>query len=143
MKIKKNHGKSRGFYGCGGRTRFCLCDERFLSSVLRISPVGVPGDCPCRRSGCVPRRPRPLARVTSSATGSAPLAPRTLTCGSSPTCIKIWDAPMGYPIFWHILHNLIQCNANRRSVAFFLKAEFCVALVRSLLTYVVLYAVQG
>ena len=32
---------------------------------------------------------------------------------------------------------------KQQSVAFFLKAEFCVALVRSLLTYVVLYAVQG
>ena len=45
--------------------------------------------------------------------------------------------------FWHILHNLIQCNANGESVAFFLKAEFCVTLVWSLLTYVVLYAVRG
>ena len=23
QKAKKNHGKSRGFYGCGGRTRIC------------------------------------------------------------------------------------------------------------------------
>ena len=44
---------------------------------------------PCRRSGCVAHRPLPLARVASSATGSAPLVPRTLTCGSSPTGTKI------------------------------------------------------
>ena len=40
---------------------------------------------PCRWRGCVAHRPLPLARVASSATGSAPLAPRTLTCGSSPS----------------------------------------------------------
>ena len=63
---------------------------------------------PCRRGGCVSYRPQhtlmlrfichwqrgapwplPLARVASSATGSAPLAPQTLTCGSSPTGTKI------------------------------------------------------
>ena len=40
-------------------------------------PVAVPGECPCRRSGCVPRRPLPLAQVAPPATGGAPLAPRT------------------------------------------------------------------
>ncbi len=44
---------------------------------------------PCRRCGCVAHRPLPLARVASSATGSAPLAPQTLTSGSSPTGTKI------------------------------------------------------
>ena len=44
---------------------------------------------PCRRCGCVAYRPLPLARVASSATGSASLAPRTLTCGSSPLTNEI------------------------------------------------------
>ena len=60
-----------------GRTRFCLCDGHLLSLVLRISPVGVPGECPRRRCAFVPRRPRPLAQVASSATGGAPIAPPT------------------------------------------------------------------
>ena len=50
---------------------------------------------PCRRCGCVAHRPLPLARVASSAAGSAPLAPQTLTSGSSPTCIEI----TGYPVW--------------------------------------------
>ena len=29
--------------GCGGRTRFCLCDGDLQGLVLRIYPVGVPG----------------------------------------------------------------------------------------------------
>lgn len=30
------------FFGCGGRTRFCLCDGQFQKMVLRISPFAVP-----------------------------------------------------------------------------------------------------
>ena len=31
---------------------------------------------------------------------------------------------------WHILHDLIQCNANDESVAFFRKSIVCVAFVK-------------
>ena len=53
----------------------CACDGHLAKSVLRISPVGVPGECPWRWSACVPRRPRPLAQVAPPATGGAPIAP--------------------------------------------------------------------
>ena len=61
------------------------------SDFIYLVPVSCCGArcAPCRQCGCVAHRPRPLARVASSASGSAPLAPRTLTCGSSPTDTKI------------------------------------------------------
>ena len=48
-----------------------------------VFPVGVPGECPCRRCAAVPRRPRPLAHVAVSATGSAPFAPLPPTVAPS------------------------------------------------------------
>ena len=41
--------------------------------------------------------------------------------------------PSGYPLFaWHILHNLIQCNAVSLRVAFLRKRSVCVAFVKRL-----------
>ena len=45
---------------------------------------------------------------------------QTLTCGSSPTGTKNKshsECIIHYGIYWHILHNLIQCNAVSPSVA--------------------------
>ena len=92
----------------------------------RVSCCGV-RYLPCRRCGFVSYRPLPLARVAPPATGGAPLAPQTLTCGLRPFPTKNkchGECIILRGIYWHILHNLIQCNANRQSVAFVKSPEY-------------------
>ena len=43
---------------------------------------------------------------------------RSATCGSSQPSNHKSEAPKGSRFYWHILCNLIQCNAVERSVAF-------------------------
>ena len=63
--------------GSKARLETAKKDGLLLRTVLRICPVGVPGECPWRRSACVPRRPRPLAPLPSPATGGGRVSPPT------------------------------------------------------------------
>ena len=69
--------------------------EKAPSRVLFLVPMSCCGARQNLRAYAFPRfcRPLPLARVAVSATGSAPLAPRTLTYGSNPTGIAKKQIP--------------------------------------------------
>ena len=75
--------------------------------------------CPKFLARCLLVNFRPLP-FAPPATGGTRVAPQTRTSGSRPfrsPAPKKHD-PDGVVLFWHILHNLIQCNAKERSVAF-------------------------
>ena len=72
---------------------------------------------PWRRRGCVAHRPRPLARVASSAPAAPPSLPRLLPV------VRVYQhkekqcSLSGTLFFWQRLPYLIQCNTVVSSVA--------------------------
>ena len=74
---------------------------------------------PTVRLRCTPTAAQ-LSTPAASATGSAgvlrPDSHLRFESVGTPTAKKL--DPIGVELFWHILRNLIQCNAKRPSVAF-------------------------
>ena len=107
-----------------------LAKSRFQRLLACTAPAGASRSGRFVRLGC-PVSSLPINRLRQLPTPAHTYAPLYLPPAALPslpklelrssltaTGIKIWDTPLGYPIFWHILHNLTQCNARSQSGAF-------------------------
>ena len=91
--------------------------------VVGFSPVAVTRWAPCRQSGCVAHRPRPLAQVALSATGSAPIAPPS-TCKSVCTD-KQFDVEKLTLCAKFLLSNLRWINEHNKKELTSVSSFFC------------------
>ena len=103
--------QAEGFILGVGAKMFSCCGARHL---------------PCRRSGFVICRPRPLAQVASSATGGAPIAPHRKTCH------RLWCFSIGCIRNYLLDNHIILAQKACRGASLLLRR-----LTFSLLNYII------